>query len=92
MSLAVRINSDSSVNLAILGMAASFNLANKRVYLLVLALSELNFQSGSPSSEVSLFSLMTNTSMPLAFSSTFLTSLAMVANSRLLRSSSMAYS
>lgn len=55
-------------------------------------MSELSFQSGSPSREVSLLSLMTSTSMPLAFSRTFLTSLGMLVSSRLLRSSSMASS
>jgi hypothetical protein len=59
-------------------------------YLLLVTVSELSFQSGSPSSEVSLLSLMTSTSMPLAFSSVFLTSLPMEDSSRLLRSSSIA--
>lgn len=61
-------------------------------YLLLVAVSELSFQSGRPSSEVSLLSLITSTSMPFARSSDFFTSLLIEDISRPLRSSSMASS
>ena len=61
-------------------------------YLLLLALRELSFHSGSPSKEVSLLSLMINTSIAFALSSTFFTSLLIALMSSPLRSSSMAYS